>query len=173
MRTLCVEDIRQLWYKIDTVCIYIYLWISMCNSRATHCTPTSCEWVQLAVLLSYWQSISLDSYTVQATLSRAMIISLFWPKCAPKWAVESVQIYKNGGHHKHYAQRRSPYTPEPEYPSCRQATLASTVDHPLPHTVPQSPFRHTSTLPSILVEPFLSLILPWVHPVRHRGEVCR
>ena len=52
--------------------------------------------------------------------------------------------------------------PEPEYPSCRQAMLASIFAHPLSHTVPQSPFRHTSTLP---LKPPLSLMPPCEHPV--------
>jgi len=55
--------------------------------------------------------------------------------------------------------------PEPENPSCLQATLASAVVQPSSHTVPQSPFRHTSTLPLKLEDPFLSLMLPWEHPV--------
>ena len=52
------------------------------------------------------------------------------------------------------------HSPEPENPSCRQATLASTVSQKSSHTVPQSPFRQTSTLPFKLVEPELSLMLP-------------
>ena len=53
--------------------------------------------------------------------------------------------------------------PDPENPSCRQATLASIVAHPSSHTVPQSPLRHTSTLPCEL-EPPLSLMSPCEHP---------
>ena len=42
--------------------------------------------------------------------------------------------------------------------------LASIVAHPSSHTVPQSPFRHTSTLP-LELEPPLSLMPPCEHPV--------
>ena len=55
-------------------------------------------------------------------------------------------------------------SPEFENPSCLQAMFASTVDQPSSHTVPQSPSTHTSTLPSKLDEPPISLILPAVHP---------
>jgi len=51
-----------------------------------------------------------------------------------------------------------------ENPSCLHAIFESTAVHPSSHTVPQSPFRHTSTLPFILEEPFLSLMLPSMHP---------
>ena len=55
--------------------------------------------------------------------------------------------------------------PDPEYPSCRQAMLASIVAHPSSHTVPQSPFRHTSTLPFKLEDPPLTLMFPCEHTV--------
>ena len=50
--------------------------------------------------------------------------------------------------------------PEPEYPSCLQATFASFAVHPSLHTVPHNPFTHTSTLPSKEDVPPISLVVP-------------
>ena len=53
----------------------------------------------------------------------------------------------------------------PEYPSCLQATLASTLPQASSHTVPHLPFRQTSTRPSFGWVPPTSLILPSVQAI--------
>ena len=48
------------------------------------------------------------------------------------------------------------------YPSCLQTTWASTVPQLSSQTVPQTEFRHISTLPSVLFDPPTSLTAPVV-----------
>ena len=48
-----------------------------------------------------------------------------------------------------------------EKPSCLQTTLASEPLHLLSQMLPQTPSRHTSTLPSISLAPSLSLTCPF------------
>lgn len=47
-----------------------------------------------------------------------------------------------------------------ENPACWQATPASIILHPLPHTEPQTLFTHTSTRPSVREFPSTSLMSP-------------
>ena len=63
----------------------------MINSLGTHWTPASSVWEQSAVLLSYWHSISLGSYTVQKTSTTAMMMVSSAPKCESVKAVASVE----------------------------------------------------------------------------------
>ena len=48
------------------------------------------------------------------------------------------------------------------YRSCLHTTLASLLSHELGHTEPQTPPKHTSTLPSYFVSPPINLISPLV-----------
>ena len=144
------------------------------NSLGTHWTPASSVWEQSAVLLSYWHSISLGSYTVQKTSTTAIMMASSAPKCELLKAVASVEATPQPIQQliERFDSSTSRYIiPEPENPSCLQATLASAVVQPSSHTVPQSPFRHTSTLPLKLEDPFLSLMLPWEHPVTQRLQL--
>ena len=49
-----------------------------------------------------------------------------------------------------------------EYPSCRQATVASAFPQESPHTVPHTLFMQISTLPSFAMLPPASLSWPFV-----------
>ena len=54
-----------------------------------------------------------------------------------------------------------------EYPSCLQATAASTVPQKSSQTVPHTRFKQTSTLPSYWLVPPTNLISPSVHSLWH------
>ena len=55
-----------------------------------------------------------------------------------------------------------------EYPSCLQTTLASKIDHPSSHTVPQASFMQISTRPSSSKVPPTSLMSPSLHRARSK-----
>ncbi len=52
--------------------------------------------------------------------------------------------------------------PVPEYPNCLHATLAADVPQLSSHTVPHTPPIHSSTLPSVDIEPSINRIDPSV-----------
>ena len=63
-----------------------------------------------------------------------------------------------------------PCLPELLNPSCLQTTCAAGVPQKSSHTVPHSPPRHTSTLPSTGLEPFTNLTSPKRQPGTDSGE---
>jgi len=62
---------------------------------------------------------------------------------------------------------------KPEYPSCRQVTLASTTPHESSHTVPQTWLSQISTRPSDAVVPPTSLMSPSAHTETRTKEIAQ
>ena len=60
-----------------------------------------------------------------------------------------------------------------EYPSCLQATRASTLKNPALHTVPHLRFRQTSIRPSFGRVPPTSLMLPSLQAMFNKISTCK
>lgn len=80
-------------------------------------------------------------------------------------------IRTNSIHPNHKKLTNHIYLPTTEKPSCLQTTLASIALHPLLQIVPQVLLIQISTSPSFSVLPFLSLTLPFWHPMGLSGHL--
>ena len=149
--------------------LFVYIAITATSIPQQHTTQLTAEASNTSVLYVYAERIFEGSLSIDRAIDKMSFIpcaaesSIVYETRAASIEIESVRICKR--HQVSYIQcaelrRGNLHVEGLVMPSCRHATCASDAPQLWPQTVPHSPLRQTSTLPSFLVAPSANLRPP-------------